>query len=193
MRTNGKERACGSRLVVIYEVCEKFVIYEVCEKWRIGKMKKSNKKVCFICSSGGHFSEMSKLKGVAEKFDSFLVTERTENFETDFCGNVHYIREINRKERFFLFRFLAVCVKEFFIFLRECPDVVVTTGALCAYPLAKIAKMFRKKVVYVESYARVNDLSLTGKKMYKFADLFLVQWQELAEKYPKARFVGSVF
>ena len=150
-------------------------------------------KLCFVCSSGGHYAEISKLKLLAKEYESFLVTEKTDKFEADFCKKNYFIKNINRQEKFFVFRFIMLFLKEFFIFLKEKPTHVVTTGALCAFPFIKIAKMFRKKVIYIESYARVYDLSLTGKKIYKSADLFFVQWPELAKLYNKAIYVGSFF
>lgn len=155
--------------------------------------KKKQPKICFISSSGGHFSELNKLKSIADENNSFLVVEKTKNFSTDFCKKVYYIPETNRKEWFFIIRFLFLCIREFFIFIKERPDIVLTAGALASFPMAKFAKMFRKKVIYIESYARVNELSLTGKKMYGIADLFLVQWPQLADKYEKAEYHGSIF
>lgn len=156
-------------------------------------MNAKKKKICFISSSGGHFSELNKLKKITEKYDSFLVVEKVENFSTDFCERKYFLREINRQEKFFLFHFISLCFKELRIFLKEKPDYIITTGALCAYPMAKIAKLFNKKVIYIESYARVYDISLTGKKLYNLADLFLVQWPDLVEQYPKAKYYGALF
>lgn len=156
-------------------------------------MKIKKKKICFISSSGGHFSELCKLKKIADNFNSFLVVEKVENFSTDFCKQKYYLREINRQEKFFLFHFLSLCFKELKIFLKEKPDYIITTGALCAFPMMKIAKFFNKKIIYIESYARVYDLSLTGKKLYGSADLFVVQWPDLVEQYPKAKYYGSLF
>ena len=155
--------------------------------------KKKQPKICFISSSGGHFSELNKFKDIADANNSFLVVEKTENFTTDFCKKVYYIPETNRKEKFFIIRFLFLCIRELFIYIKERPDFVLTAGALASYPMARIARFFGKKVIYIESYARVNDLSLTGKKMYGIADLFLVQWPQLAEKYEKAEYHGSIF
>ncbi len=154
-------------------------------------MKKT--KLCFICSSGGHFSELKNLSNIAKSYNSFLVTEKVENFKSDFCEKKYFVREINRREKLFVLRFLLLAMKELWVFIKERPDYIISTGALCAYPMIKIAKLFRKKVIYIESYARVKDLSMTGKKVYKDADLFFVQWPELIEKYPKAKYVGSFF
>ena len=48
-------------------------------------------------------------------------------------------------------------------------------------------------VIYVESYTRIHSLSLTGKILYRFADLFVVQWKQLALQYPKAVYGGALF
>ena len=46
------------------------------------------------------------------------------------------------------------------------------------------------KLIYVESFARVTTLSLSGKLLYTFVDRFLIQWPYLKEKYPKAEYKG---
>jgi len=156
-------------------------------------MKGKKIKIALISSSGGHFSELKNIAKVAEKYDNFLITERVENFKTTLSRKVYLVPEINRQEKLFLFKLALLSFKQLFIFIKERPTHVITTGALCAYPLIRIAKLFKKKVIYIESYARVYDLSLTGKKVYNHADLFLVQWPELAEKYEKAVYVGSFY
>ena len=40
-------------------------------------MGKVSKKLCFAVSSGGHFEQISMLKPLMEKYDSFVVTEET--------------------------------------------------------------------------------------------------------------------
>ena len=49
------------------------------------------------------------------------------------------------------------------------------------------------RLVYVESIARVDTLSLSGKILYKIADQFFVQWPQLQAKYPRALFVGRLY
>ena len=76
---------------------------------------------------------------------------------------------------------------------KERPNVVITTGALIAFPFCVFVKLRGGKVIYIESFARVYNSSLTGKIIYKFADLFLVQWESMLEVYPKAKYVGGIF
>jgi len=45
------------------------------------------------------------------------------------------------------------------------------------------------KIIFIESFARVQTLSLSGKILYYFADRFLVQWPELRTKYPMSEYL----
>ncbi|KAJ1806156.1 UDP-N-acetylglucosamine transferase subunit [Coemansia sp. RSA 2599] len=75
------------------------------------------------------------------------------------------------------------------------PDVVLCNGPgncviVCA--VALIPRFFGLKcipIVYVESFARVRSLSLSGKLLYYMADRFVVQWPGLLQKYPSAEFI----
>ncbi|CDO96233.1 unnamed protein product [Kluyveromyces dobzhanskii CBS 2104] len=46
------------------------------------------------------------------------------------------------------------------------------------------------KIVYVESLARTNRLSLTGAILYPMADKFVVQWPDLLKNHPRAEHYG---
>ena len=35
------------------------------------------KKICFIASTGGHFDQLMMLKPIMDKYDSFIITEKT--------------------------------------------------------------------------------------------------------------------
>ena len=76
---------------------------------------------------------------------------------------------------------------------QEKPDYIITTGALIAYPFCLFAKLLNCKIVYIESFARVDSPSMTGKLLYNFADLFIVQWKDMLVKYPKSVLGGGIF
>lgn len=79
------------------------------------------------------------------------------------------------------------------VFLKERPDVVLTTGAGVAVPISYIVKIFGGKIIYIESFCRIDSASLCGKLMHPISDLFLVQWEEGKKFFPKAVFKGGVF
>lgn len=150
-------------------------------------------KICFVSSSGGHWEELMCLKKIMNKYDSFYITERGGQMSDSKLKRIYGVNKIDRKEKGFIFNFIGLFIKSWRIFLKEKPDVIVTTGALAAFPICVIAKLFGKKLIYIESFARVNTKSLTGKLLYPISDLFLVQWEEALKLYPKAKYVGGIF
>ncbi|MCR5755932.1 MAG: polysaccharide biosynthesis protein [Acetatifactor sp.] len=150
-------------------------------------------KICFAASSGGHLEEIARLRELTQEYDSFLLTEKGSFQGLNFCEQIYYVPQINRRELFFLPKFIWLFVKSFVIIRKEQPDFVVSTGALATYPICVWAKLLKKKIIYIESFARVDGPSLTGKLMYKMADLFLVQWEEMLRFFPDATYCGGIF
>ncbi|MDE6848090.1 MAG: polysaccharide biosynthesis protein, partial [Ruminococcus sp.] len=64
---------------------------------------------------------------------------------------------------------------------------------LAMIPMCLIAKIFRKKIIYIESFAKIKSPTATGKLLYKFADKFYVQWESMLEFYPKAKYIGGIY
>lgn len=156
-------------------------------------MNKTNKKLCFAASSGGHFEQILMLKPLMDKYDSFLLTEQTK-YELEIKHEkIYYLHQVNRKEWKFLFKMIANTFISLFIFIKERPDVVITTGVLAMIPMCLLAKACRKKLIYIESFAKVNTPTQTGKIMYKYADQFYVQWPQMKEIYPNAIYLGGIY
>jgi beta-1,4-N-acetylglucosaminyltransferase len=159
-------------------------------------MKKNKKeKVCFLASSGGHLEEISRLVEIEEKYDNFLVTEKGKFEELHFGKKVIYVYQINRKEILFPFKFIGLILKAFKILLKEKPTVLISTGALATVPFCIVGKLLGKRIVYIESFARVDTPSLTGKIIYKLklANLFVVQWEDMLKYFPEAIVGGRIF
>jgi UDP-N-acetylglucosamine:LPS N-acetylglucosamine transferase len=73
------------------------------------------------------------------------------------------------------------------------PSAVVTTGAGVAVPFALLAWARRVPVVYVESFTRIEELSLSGRMIRPIAQRLYVQWPETASNVRGARYAGTVF
>lgn len=157
-------------------------------------MKNKKKlKIAFGASSGGHFEQLLMLKPLMEKYDSILVTEKTEYGSGKLDVKTYYVNQINRKELLFIPKFLINTWKSLVIIIKERPDVVITTGVLAIIPLALLVKLFGGKLIYLESFAKVTSKTLSGKLLYKFADQFYVQWEEMLKLYPKAIYKGGIY
>lgn len=154
---------------------------------------KSGIKICFASSSGGHWEELLCLKELAEKYESFFITEQGGQAQDSALKNVYVLPQINRHENNFTIHFIQLFFEANKIINKEKPNIVISTGALVAFPFCILVKLRGGKVIYIESFARVENSSMTGKLVYRFADLFLVQWKSMLKVYPKAKYVGGIF
>ncbi len=153
----------------------------------------NKKKICFAASSGGHFEQLLMLEPIMEKYESFVVTEKTSYKVTVKDKRMYYMHQVNRKEKTFVFLMIINAFKSLGIFIKERPDMVITTGVLAMIPLCLLAKLFGKKLIYIESFAKVTSATETGKLMYKFADRFYVQWKPMLDIYPNAIYLGGIY
>ena len=55
-----------------------------------------------------------------------------------------------------------------------------------------VAKMLGARIVWVDSIANVERLSMSGAMVRYFADLFVTQWPELTKKYKNVEYVGTL-
>ena len=103
--------------------------------------------------------------------------------------------QVNRKEVLFIPKMSIVFVKSLLIFCIEKPDVIISTGALATIPMLFIGHFFKKKIVFIESFAKINSPTKTGKFIYKkrIADRFYIQWETMQEFYPDAIFLGGIY
>ena len=156
-------------------------------------MKDRKTKVCFAASSGGHLEELLMMRPLTERYDSFIVTEKTA-YETNVDPiKCYYLRQVNRLEIACARKLVMNAFRSLKIFLVERPDLVICTGVLATIPLCLLCKEIEKKLVYIESFAKVKSPTMTGKLLYPFADRFYIQWQELLAFYPKAIWIGSIY
>lgn len=157
---------------------------------------KKNKKVLFISSTGGHLNELLQLKPLMKEYDSYLVTEKTKSnisLKNKF-NNVYYLVYGTKKHIIkYLFIFGFNILKSLYLFIKIRPSVVITTGTHTAVPMCYIAKLFRSKVIYIETFANSKTKTVAGKLVYPIADTFIVQWESMLKLYPKAIYGGWIY
>lgn len=157
-------------------------------------MTKLNLNICFAASSGGHYEQLILLKPLIEKYRSFILTEKTNYIiATIKDTRTYFLKQVNRKEVLFPMKMIWNTLKSFVIFCKEKPDIIITTGVLATIPICIIAKVFRKKIIYIESFAKIVTPTQTGRLLYKFSDQFYIQWEELLEYYPNAIYKGGIY
>uniref|UniRef100_A0A7S1Y892 UDP-N-acetylglucosamine transferase subunit ALG14 n=1 Tax=Grammatophora oceanica TaxID=210454 RepID=A0A7S1Y892_9STRA len=164
-------------------------------------------KTLAVLGSGGHTTEMLQLlKTVDSKAYSpliFVVAEsdttserRVEAFEggrkPDQTFRIPRSREVGQS----YISSIGTTLYAFFFCMKLVwdvkPDLLLCNGPGTCLPIA-IATLFYRilgvcegNLVFIESFCRVESLSLTGKLLYPLADLFIVHWDELHQKFPKS-------
>lgn len=151
------------------------------------------KKICFAASSGGHFEQLMMLKPLIDKYESFILTEKTKYASDSQQFKTYYVAQVHRHEKTMVFNLIDNSFSSLKIFMKEKPDIVICTGVLAMIPMCLIAKLFGKKLIYIESFAKINSPTLTGKLLYKWADCFYVQWEAMLKIYPKAIYKGGIY
>jgi len=90
-----------------------------------------------------------------------------------------------------IFRVILVLFRCIRVILYERPNVVISTGAAVGCIMCFLGKLLGAKVVWIDSIANVRLVSLSGRMVRHIADLFLVQWPELAEQYSNVEYSGA--
>ena len=155
----------------------------------IRKKRHDPVRVLIVCSPGGHLLEMLALEPAWEGLDHLWVTYES--------PDARYLLTQRRVE--FVYgptnRHIGNALRNFpaaWRVLRSYrPDTILSTGAGVALPFFVLGWLLRKRLVFVESLARVDDISLTGRLVYPLCDEFFVQWRT-AQRLKRARWEGNV-
>lgn len=110
-------------------------------------------------------------------------------YEADVGSNRFYaIPDVSRLHKWSI---VAALAKLLIIFAKERPEFVVTTGSAPGMLALRLGKLFGARTVWIDSLANVEQMSLSGQKARRYADLWLTQWPHLADQNGPA-YLGSV-
>ena len=152
--------------------------------------KSRNPKICLVSSSGGHYEQLKLLQPLIDKYQGFITTEKNRVLAPE---AKYLFFQTDLKDKLMIPKMVWNSIYALLIWIRERPDFVVTTGTLVAYPFYLLARLTRKKFVFIETFGRANQPTVAGKLMERHSDLFLVQWESLVKHYSKAEFKGVLY
>lgn len=148
----------------------------------------ARKKIIGISSGGGHLSELITAIPNSYRKEIVYVTFK----------NGHTMKTLKNKSHFFVIdphiskiKFFINFIQSFLLILRLRPKVIISTGSGIAIPLILIGRFFKTKIVFIESGARIFKPSKTSSFIYKYSDLFIIQYQTLHSFFPKSK-IGSL-
>ncbi|XP_037026023.1 UDP-N-acetylglucosamine transferase subunit ALG14 homolog [Bradysia coprophila] len=182
-------------------------------KRNIGKHVGSAKTL-IVLGSGGHTTEMFKIlhqlnkanytpriyvAADSDKSSHSKVTE-FESTATDYKFiKIFRSRNVGQSYVSSVFTTLQAIALSIPVIYHERPDLVMCNGPGTCVPICLIAFLFRavgintsSRIVFIESFCRIKTLSLTGRIMIWFADLFVVHWQEQKKFSKKIQCFGQL-
>ena len=192
---------CIDSLGVITGIVCIYVVYRIYRKMSGKKQERqtfnNETKILFISSTGGHFSELMQLQSLFPKCNYHIVTEKTPSnchLKEKYKEKINFLPYGTKKTPLkYLFILFANCFMSLWIYLKFRPQVVITTGTHTAGPMCCIAKLLGSRVIYIETFANRKTKTQAGKLLYYVADTFVVQWEEMLEVYPKAKYWGWIY
>jgi beta-1,4-N-acetylglucosaminyltransferase len=147
-------------------------------------------KLLLVASSGGHLAELHSLGEFWRAHERTWVSFPTSDAKYLLADErTVWAHHPTNRHLGNLWRNFGLARR---VLAEERPDLVLSTGAGVAVPFLAIARRRGIRTVYLESIARIDRLSLTGRIVYPFVDRFWVQWEELAARHRRAEFHGTV-
>lgn len=168
-------------------------------------------KTLVVLGSGGHTTEMLQMiQHLNPKIYDPLIyiiastddtSERRVNaFGGRLPSETYFIprsREVGQSYITSIASTLYAMIFSVWIVLKIRPALLLCNGPGTCLPVAIATLMFRTlglcegNLVFVESFCRVESLSLTGRILYPIADMFMVHWDELHSKFPRSRTIST--
>ncbi|MDZ7263403.1 MAG: polysaccharide biosynthesis protein [candidate division KSB1 bacterium] len=147
-----------------------------------------NLKICIACSAGGHLKQ-AMMVAKSLNHQKYLVTYAAPHLQRTFPEIKTYLVTHSKRNPLLV---LKNAIESMRILIKEKPDLIISTGADVAVPTCLIGKLMGARLIYIESGGQVSTPSLSGRIVYPFADLFLVQWKPALKNFPKAKYGGPL-
>lgn len=209
-----------SKLITAFVLCF-FIWVAICIRVKKDSKETSTRSVMCIFGSGGHTTEMilliEKLGSlpqlgpyhfVLSHSDETSISKiKTSNLSLLNKSNidwrtVHRSREVRQSWFTTIFTTLVALIQSFDLVCKTLPSVIICNGPGTCVPICFSAvflrllllpvRRYHPSIVFVESFCRVQRLSLSGRLLYPIADKFVVQWPQLLSKAPKAICLSDV-
>jgi len=155
--------------------------------------RRNEPTLCVGASSGGHMTELvALLEHQAEWPMTPAVYVSTLDLADTYAHSGVRTYRIGECDRHRPLRALRSIVRSVRIVHRERPSCVVTTGSLPLALFCLVAKLYGASIIWIDSVSQIDRISVSGRLIRPFADLFFVQWPELASRYAGVRYAGEL-
>lgn len=138
-----------------------------------------------VASGGGHWAQLWRIRPAWDGCTVTYVTT-TDGFRAEVEADAKargqstpgylVVADANRWQKLRLARSLVMVA---LALLRVRPEVVVTTGAAPGLFALALGRRLGARTAWIDSIANADELSLSGRRARRHADLWLTQWPHL--------------
>jgi UDP-N-acetylglucosamine:LPS N-acetylglucosamine transferase len=131
-----------------------------------------------IASGGGHWVQLLRLTPAFVNCDATFVSV-DELYRSQVPQQKFYV--VNDATRWNKLGLIRMSIKLAWLILMSRPDIIISTGAAPGYVGLRLGRLLGARTIWIDSIANVEQLSLSGQKIGRYADLWLTQWPHLAQ------------
>ncbi len=143
-----------------------------------------------VGSSGGHLAQLMALRPWWQEHDRFWVTFPTEDARSLLAGErVYWCHHPTNRNLPNLVRNTVLAAR---VLRRERPSHLISTGAAVAVPFFYVGRLDGARLVYIESFDRIESATLTGRLVHPITQEFLVQWPEQQSLFGRSTVIGPL-
>lgn len=130
-----------------------------------------------VASTGGHWIQLKRLRpAFAQARVSYLTTNPAHALEVN--EPTYSVHDANNQTRI---RLVLMFLHILWLLLRLRPHVVISTGAAPGAACLMLGKLLGARTIWIDSIANPEEMSMSGRWVRYWADLWLTQWPDLAK------------
>lgn len=156
-------------------------------------------KLLIVLGEGGHTTEMLNLVDLlGDHYEYHYVLTREDNLSADHIRRPGPLYRLSRprgkdtKTLPAILRTIRTTFETLPVLLRVRPDAVVSVGPAIGVPVCILGKLLGARIIFIETGSHITFSSMTGRILYRWADLYFVQWPQLAQKLDRAIYAGRL-
>ena len=149
---------------------------------------KSQKRILAIASAGGHWQQLMLLQPAFAHHDIRYITTLKGLAEQFGVQPAYVVPDCNRYTPLRAIRSVISIAYRVTVFR---PDIVISTGALPGVIALACGRAIKARTIWVDSVANAEEMSASGTLARRFADLWLSQWPDVAQK-SGAEYAGAI-
>lgn len=133
-------------------------------------------RVLAVASGGGHWVQLRRLMPAFDGMQVHWLSTQPD-YARQVDGPLHVVQDASLWDRWALLKMFAQVA---WLVLRLRPQVVVSTGAAPGFAAIVFGKLLGARTVWIDSIANSEQLSTSGLRVGRWADVWLTQWAHLA-------------